>query len=311
MNRNDDDALPTVLLVDDNPTNLQVLLSTLRDQGVKLIAATGGEQAIRLANKTRPDVILLDVMMPGLDGYETCQRLKAAEETRDIAIIFLTALTGTEEKVRGLSLGAADFITKPFEPAEVVARLNVQLNQQEERRALLAENRRLLERAAAAPAEPDRVRGLIDAGEGDRVEFKSTLRWSLKNDQADRGVEMAWLKTIAAFLNSDGGTLLIGVADDHEVLGHEIDAFQNEDKYLLHVNNRIQQHIGLSHAPSIRYALVPIDGKKVLVVDCTKAPEPVFLVQGKEESYYIRVGPGTRKLTMSQMLAHVGQRRKG
>jgi len=184
----------------------------------------------------------------------------------------------------------------------------VQLKQREERRALLAENLRLLERAAAGPSEPERVRGLIDEGEGDHVEFKSTLRWSLNKDQADRGVEIAWLKTVVAFLNSDGGTLLIGVADDHEILGHELDNFANDDKYLLHVNNRIQQHIGLEHAASIRYALEPIDGKKVLVIECTPSPEPVFLREGNNESYFIRVGPGSRKLTMSQMLAHVRQR---
>ncbi len=254
-----DDPRPTVLLVDDNPINLQLLMSTLKDQEVKLVAATSGEQAIRLAEKTRPEVILLDVMMPGMDGYEVCERLKSAEETRDIAIVFLTALTRTEEKVRGLSLGAADYVTKPFDPEEVVARLKVQLKLQAERRELLEQHRLLMERSAE-PTGPEKVRRLIDEGEGSHVEFKSTLRWSLKNDKADRGVELSWLKTIVAFLNSDGGTLLVGVSDDGEILGCEGDRFTNEDKYLLHVNNRIQQHIGLEHATHIRYCFAIFEG---------------------------------------------------
>ena len=96
--------MPVVLLVDDNAINLQMLHQTLEDLGYRLLSATSGEGAIRIAQKAKPDLILLDIMMPGIDGYETCARLKADETTQNSAIIFLTALQATEDKVRGLSL---------------------------------------------------------------------------------------------------------------------------------------------------------------------------------------------------------------
>ena len=116
-----------ILLVDDNATNLQVLYQTLEGQGYRLLAARSGADAISIAQRAVPDLILLDVMMPGLDGYETCTRLKADARTRDIAIIFLSALTEAREKARGLDLGAVDFVNKPFQAEEVLARVRTHL----------------------------------------------------------------------------------------------------------------------------------------------------------------------------------------
>jgi len=116
-----------ILLVDDNAINLKMLHQSLGGQGYKLLSARSGEDALRIAEKANPDLILLDIMMPGIDGYETCARLKANETTRNAAIIFLSALQATEDKVRGLSLGAVDFITKPFDPDEIIARVARQL----------------------------------------------------------------------------------------------------------------------------------------------------------------------------------------
>ena len=88
-----------ILLVDDNAINLQLLFETLDGQGYRLLAARSGEEALRIARKATPDLILLDIMMPGIDGYETCTRLKSEEVTRNAVVIFLTALQSTEEKV--------------------------------------------------------------------------------------------------------------------------------------------------------------------------------------------------------------------
>ena len=126
-NQNTASEMPVVLLVDDNAINLQMLHQTLAGQNYKLLSARSGEDALRIAQKAVPDLVLLDIMMPGIDGYETCTQLKADEATRNAVIIFLTALQDTKEKVRGLSLGAVDFITKPFDPDEVVARVSRQL----------------------------------------------------------------------------------------------------------------------------------------------------------------------------------------
>ena len=124
-NKNSDTE--SILLVDDNPTNLQVLFQTLEGVGCKLLIAKNGNGALTIAGKARPDLILLDIMMPDIDGYEVCRQLKADPDTANIPVIFLSALGETEDKVKGLHLGAVDYITKPFQPDEVIARVNTHL----------------------------------------------------------------------------------------------------------------------------------------------------------------------------------------
>ncbi len=126
MDKNNSDT-ESILLVDDNPTNLQVLFQTLDGVGCKLLIAKNGETALAIAGKARPDLILLDIMMPDIDGYEVCRQLKSVPATADIPVIFLSALGETEDKVKGLHLGAVDYITKPFQPNEVIARVNTHL----------------------------------------------------------------------------------------------------------------------------------------------------------------------------------------
>ena len=116
-----------ILLVDDNPTNLQVLFQSLEGRGYNLLVAKNGEIALSIARKALPNLILLDIMMPGIDGYEVCRQLKADPLTREIPIIFLSALGDTKDKVQGLDLGAVDYVTKPFQPDEVIARVSTHL----------------------------------------------------------------------------------------------------------------------------------------------------------------------------------------
>ncbi|HEY9761063.1 MAG TPA: response regulator [Trichocoleus sp.] len=117
----------TILIVDDNPTNIQVLFDVLKASGYRVAVSKSGESALKRLQDALPDLILLDVMMPGIDGFETCRRLKQAEETRDIPVIFMTALSDAVDKVKGLSLGAVDYITKPIQHEEVLARIRVHL----------------------------------------------------------------------------------------------------------------------------------------------------------------------------------------
>ncbi len=117
-----------ILLVDDNPTNLKVLFEAIQGYGWKALMATDGESAIEQAEYAKPDLILLDVMMPpGIDGFETCSRLKTNPITENIPIIFMTALSDATEKVKGFEIGAVDYITKPFQQEEVIARLKLHL----------------------------------------------------------------------------------------------------------------------------------------------------------------------------------------
>ena len=116
-----------VLIVDDNPINLEVLSEALTTAGLQVAVALDGESAIEQVQYHPPALILLDVMMPGIDGFETCCRLKANPLTQEIPVIFMTALSETESKVKGLSAGAVDYITKPFQQEEVLARVRVHL----------------------------------------------------------------------------------------------------------------------------------------------------------------------------------------
>ncbi|HEY9608287.1 response regulator [Allocoleopsis sp.] len=132
-----------ILIVDDTPTNLEVLLDFLENSGFKVRVAEDGESAIEGAEYAPPDLILLDVLMPGIDGFETCRRLKANPATQDIPVIFMTALTDTVDKVRGLNLGAVDYITKPLQHEEVLARINLHLSLRNLTKTLKEQNMRL------------------------------------------------------------------------------------------------------------------------------------------------------------------------
>jgi CheY-like chemotaxis protein len=127
---NDSSQLQTILIVDDNPTNLEVLSETLTRSGYQVSVAIDGESAIEQVKYHLPALILLDIMMPGIDGFETCRRLKQNSASRDIPVIFMTALADTDHKVKGFSLGAVDYITKPFQREEVLARIEVQIRLQ-------------------------------------------------------------------------------------------------------------------------------------------------------------------------------------
>ena len=117
----------TILMVDDNPANLQVLQAILEGQGCRLLTARDGAGALSVAAKEKPDVILLDIMMPDMNGFDVCRRMKTAPTTFEIPVIFLSSPERTEDKVRGLEMGAVDYITKPFQPEEVIARVTTHL----------------------------------------------------------------------------------------------------------------------------------------------------------------------------------------
>ncbi len=133
----------SILIVDDNPTNLEVLSESLSEEGFQVAVAIDGESALEQVSYHPPSLILLDVMMPGIDGFETCVRLKANPETQDIPVIFMTALSDTDKKVKGLSLGAVDYITKPFEYEEVRARVRVHLKVENLTKTLQHQNQQL------------------------------------------------------------------------------------------------------------------------------------------------------------------------
>ncbi|HEY9709261.1 MAG TPA: adenylate/guanylate cyclase domain-containing protein [Oculatellaceae cyanobacterium] len=132
-----------ILIVDDTPTNLRMLCDFLTDSGFEVLVAIDGESAIAQALYAQPNLILLDVLMPGIDGFETCRRLKANSSTQAIPVIFMTALSETVDKVRGFQVGAVDYVTKPLQPEEVLARITNHLTIQNLQNQLQEQNLRL------------------------------------------------------------------------------------------------------------------------------------------------------------------------
>ncbi len=116
-----------VLIIDDNPINLGVIADYLEEYNFEIITALNGQDGLEKAHHEQPDIILLDIMMPGIDGFEVCRRLKTDEATRDIPVIFMTALAGEEDKVKGFDAGAVDYITKPVQQREALARVTTHL----------------------------------------------------------------------------------------------------------------------------------------------------------------------------------------
>ncbi|GAB4282095.1 MAG: hypothetical protein Fur0025_11000 [Oscillatoriaceae cyanobacterium] len=142
-----------VLVVDDNPTNIKVLFEFLKGFGYKVLVAKNGEDALEKAKQALPHIILLDIMMPGIDGFETCRRLKLNPDLQDIPVIFMTALSDTVNKVKGLSLGAVDYITKPFQQEEVLARLQLHLKLSSLTKMLAYQNELLEQKVAERTAQ--------------------------------------------------------------------------------------------------------------------------------------------------------------
>ena len=116
-----------ILIVDDTPENLHLLSSTLTERGYQVRGVIDGAMALRVVRSAPPDLILLDIQMPGMNGYEVCEQLKAAEQTREIPVIFLSILDETWDKVQAFKVGGADYITKPFQTEEVLARIENQV----------------------------------------------------------------------------------------------------------------------------------------------------------------------------------------
>jgi len=149
---------------------------------------------------------------------------------------------------------------------------------------------------------------LINAGESEHLELKSTMRTNLKTGKPGKEIELAWLKGVVAFLNTDGGILLLGVADDGNLVGLEADGFDNEDKCRLHFKNLLAQHLGPEYARFVRFDVHRVEQRQIGAVECERATQPAFLHNKGQESFYIRNGPSNIELSISRALKYLGDR---
>ena len=149
------------------------------------------------------------------------------------------------------------------------------------------------------------VETLITLGEGKWTEWKSSLRWVISKEVDDRKVGLATVKTIAAFLNSEGGTVLVGVADNGVILGTDLDHFESDDKYLVYFAQLLNERLGPQYVDLIDWGLREVKGKKVLRVDCRPSKTPVFIEDGSNEEFYIRNGPSKALLSVRKALEYI------
>jgi DNA-binding response OmpR family regulator/anti-anti-sigma regulatory factor len=178
-----------VIVVDDNPTNLDTLLDALSGERLDLAVATDGRSAIELIEREQPDLVLLDVLLPDINGFEVCRRLKVSPQTADVQIVFMTSLSNREHRLQGLRAGAVDYISKPFDPEELLARIRPHITVRRMTRALRDKNARLEEearqRAAAEEAREGLVRELMSRTEELRLAKEQIERELQEGVRAD------------------------------------------------------------------------------------------------------------------------------
>ena len=180
---------PVVLIADDDPHSIELLYSALSGEPMELTVANDGKGALQAARSGQPDIILLDVLMEGIDGFEICRLLKADPVTREIPVIFMTSLTDVSARVRAFRVGGVDYIIKPFEPEELVARVRTQLSLRSMTKSLQKQNARLeqqiSERLAAEAARAALTRELIDRTEELRRANEQLSRELLERERAE------------------------------------------------------------------------------------------------------------------------------
>jgi signal transduction histidine kinase len=224
----------TALIVDDTPTNVHVLVACLSAAGLRTLVAEDGESALEQLQFARPDIILLDVMMPGIDGVETCRRIKARPETRDIPIIFMTAVADMTNKLRGFEAGAVDYITKPYHHDEVVSRIRTQLtlrSQRLELESMLEHRNRFMRIAAHDIRNPLAVvlawseMALAEASDGGHAELESMLQRILTSARRTRDIIEDFLSL--QVIRGRGETRALGPVD----LGAAVSQVVEQQRY--------------------------------------------------------------------------------
>ncbi|MDD5370280.1 MAG: response regulator [Anaerolineaceae bacterium] len=206
----------TILVVDDTPVNLGVVVNYLESYGFDIRIARSGKTALKRVKYSQPDIILLDILMPGMDGFETCRQLKSQEATKDIPVIFMTSLTSIEDKVKGFSAGAVDYVTKPLNQEEVLARVKTHLHLQDLTLSLQEKNEQL---QLSNQVERDR---LFEAINQQREQLSALNQKLTEVQEAER-------KQLARELHDETGQALTAISINLTAIAQELPSECNPD----------------------------------------------------------------------------------
>lgn len=266
---------PTILLVDDEPVNLRVLRQLLNSD-YELIFAKNGEEAIRLANENKPDLILLDIMMPGMTGFDVCRALKEAEDTRHIPVVFITALSDEHDEAQGFNVGAVDYITKPISPSVVKARVKTHLSlvkSDELKRTRL----QVVQRLGRAAEYKDNETGMhvLRMSHYSRI---LALAYGFSEEQADILLHAAPMHDIGKIGIPDSIMLKPGkltdeefaVMKNHPNIGAEIIGECDSDLLMIAKSVALTHHEkwdGTGYPNGLAGEAIPIEGRIVAVAD--------------------------------------------
>jgi DNA-binding response OmpR family regulator len=280
-----------VLWVDDQIHAARTFGSILSKNDIEVEFSADGEDALIRIQNNSYDLILTDLAMPPgrWGGLWLLEKLKQVASPPPVIVV--SGEGSQQETIQAIRLGAVDYVTKENMATELLAQVKAV--------------------GAASRAATD-VERLIADGESSCVEFKSTLRFNLHAKRADSTIEFAVLKSIAGFLNSSGGTLIIGVKDDGELLGLDSDQFPNLDKFQLHFWNLIRDSIGPEFSELIAAQPLTVGGGiQIFAVRCRQSTRPVFMKwksagESKvQELFFVRAGPQTEQLGTRQALAYI------
>lgn len=295
-------SIPTILVVDDTQQNVQVLTQMLRGKQYKVLAAFNGEDAIALLSRKTPDLILLDVMMPGMDGFETCREIRKESAYDDIPIIFLSALSDVDAKVKALESGGVDYITKPFQQLEVLARIELHLRL----RRLELERQENVARLEKMNREKDEVLGIISHDMRNPIGGIIGISNFLRTDGPSDDKELA---DMLKLIESSAERLLSLVNDLLDIALIEANSLQltfTETDIGAYCNDVIQLHRATAKSKGVRLDLVEKVEGIMAEVDVTKFSQIVGnlvsnAIKFTEEGGQIRVEIGSSPIDSTQL----------
>ncbi|MDJ0635471.1 MAG: response regulator [Xenococcaceae cyanobacterium MO_188.B29] len=255
-----------ILIVDDNPTNLAVIVDYLEDSGLTILVSQDGESSLKRAKYAKPGIILLDVLMPGIDGYETCRRLKADLGTKDIPVIFMTALSSTEDKVKGFEVGAVDYVTKPIQPEEVLARIKLHLQLRFMTQTLARQNELLtveIEQRKLVEARLHKINDKLQTEVRDRINAEKAL--SQLNEELEKRVEVRTLE-----LRKTNHLLHQEIIDRKQAETKVRNSLQEKEVLLKEIYHRVKNN------------LLVVSSMLELQASCIEEPEIIRMFQNSQ-----------------------------